>query len=436
MGTRALRRGGNAVDAAVTTALALSVTRPQACGIGGGGLLLARDGQGEVHSLDFRETLPRRVDPDGETLVGARAAGVPGVVAGLAEAVARLGSRGWQEALAPATELAEDGVRLTTQLAGYFDMYRGAFLPSTNRAFPPLEPGALLRQPELARTLRILAGEGPRAFYEGAIAELIAREIAAGDGVLDAEDLAAYIPRWRVPLRQRWLGRDVFTPDLPSRGGRIVGAALARLEALPPPGTPERAALLGSVFREAFAATVDTAGDPDRCTTHIAALDGQGGAASLTFSLNTTFGAKLVVGGAGFLLNNCVDDARGGPNHFGLVGGAKNRIAPGLRPATSMAPTLVVGEDGLVALGSAGGPRIPTTIVQVLAGLFHDGLPLAAAVAAPRVHHQRHPDVLVVEDGFPELPGAKRSPGLGLAACAQRTGDRLVVALDGRYRID
>jgi len=506
VGARVLREGGNAADAAVATALALAVTYPQAGNLGGGGFLLHHGAGGEVSFLDYRETAPRKLERahfhhgEAATVLGALSVAVPGTVAGLAQLLERFGTFSWERLVGYAAELAETGVWLTARQAGYLELH-GPMLSrfeSTRRCFfpdgnPPL-PGTLHRQPELAATLRTLAAEGPRSFYEGFIARAIAREIARGGGVLDEQDLAGYAPVWRTPLRRRFLGAEIFTAAAPSAGGPVLDLALAlldgngahRLER----GSVERLDLMARIFRVAWARRWPYAGDPDAradeprtvlpvgdegvdlpvleravaappagddpvgrraSTVHFCVADAQGNLVSNTYSLNTMFGSKLVVDGAGFLLNNSIDDFAVDPdlpNWYETAYSPANRLAPGRRPSSSMAPTVVRANGRTLALGGSGGPRIPTLVAQVLLGVLGDGLLLADALAEPRVHHQWVPDQLAVDRRVPAATAQAltargrpvvRMPLLGLGAGIDRSDGRgegtLVAALDDRMGI-
>lgn len=466
LGARVLQDGGNAVDAAVATALGLTVTYPQAGNIGGGGFMLIHI-DGDVHMLDYRERAPARVhaalyDDEGadvaKSSLGALSVAVPGTIAGLAEALAKFGTWAWADLVALVVPLAEVGIWLTARQASSLRLYREwleRFEPTRQTFLPegrPPQPGTLFVQRDLAETLRALAADGPEAFYRGAIAERIVAQLARFGGVLDRDDLAAYRPVWRAPLRRSYHGHDVYVPSLPSAGGVVTAFALGCAEALDVEafahGSPEWVRTWARIFRVAFHFGNQLAGDPDfleladvdevhriaeqpltraaferieatlasaplagdaaaaqrPSTTHFSILDRYGMAVSNTYSINTLFGSKLTVDGGGFLLNNTIADFRiaSGPNWYGLLQGERNRLATHRRPASSMTPTLVV-RDGEVtmAIGGSGGPRIPTAIAQVLGGAIGAELPLADAVQRPRVHHQLFPDDLLLERGMP-----------------------------------
>jgi gamma-glutamyltranspeptidase/glutathione hydrolase len=509
-GARVLWEGGNAIDAAVATALALAVTYPQAGNLGGGGyMMIARKG-GDVHFLDFRETAPRKVKgeafigPDGsrsvDTLRGAMSVAVPGTIAGLAAALQKFGSWGWDRILAPIIDLAETGVWLTTRQAGYLMRFADSLkeFESTRRCFmlgtQNYLPGSILRQPELGCALRLLASNGPDDFYKGAIARLITHEIARGGGFVDAEDLATYTPCWRDPIYRRFYGKDVATAALSSGGGLALSLSLGLMEGCgidnTPSGSVQRGLLLARAFRVAFAIRHKVAADPDFLgsrelaeindyltrslsqrdldmlekelvfpaplpvhesisTTHFCVMDTLGNTVSCTYSLNTLFGSKLAVSGAGFLLNNSIDDfliGRNVPNWYGVIDGPRNLLLPGRRPVGSMTPTVIRAADGSIdlAIGASGGPMIPTVIAQVISGMFVDGKSLVESLAAPRIHHQYQRAELQVEHSFPEdvIRGLSalgdpvvRSPRLAIGAGIHfdRRTKMISAALDPRF---
>lgn len=475
-GVRMLDLGGNAIDAAVATGFALAVTYPVAGNLGGGGFLVARvAGEGEnaepqVVALDFRETAPAAASadmyvmarlagrPDASTL-GPLAAGVPGSVAGLLEALERWGTLPRETVLAPAISLAEDGFPMTRRTAGFLaaDSIRDRMLghPETARVFypdgaPPAE-GAPFRQPDLAATLRRIASEGRAGFYEGETATRIVS--AMGDsGIISLEDLSEYRPVVRTPVSFSFAGRTIVSMPPPSSGGICLQQMLTMLE-----GRPLRAYghnssatlhLLAEAMRRSFADRNAHLGDPDHVeipldrlldparlaeraksispgkatpsaevgadlaveeseqTTHYSVVDRDGNAVSVTTTLNGAFGSMVTVPGAGFLLNNEMDDFSANPgkaNLYGLVQGVANAVAPGKRPLSSMTPTLVLAEDGAVeaVLGTPGGPTIITNVLQVLLNLLVFELEPQAAVNAPKIHHQHLPDRLEVESEIP-----------------------------------
>jgi gamma-glutamyltranspeptidase/glutathione hydrolase len=465
---QALRQGGNAVDAAVAVAFSLAVTYPEAGNVGGGGFMLAWL-DGAVYFLDYREVAPSAASRDmyldaqgepvaGLSLVGHRAAGVPGTVAGLWEAHQRLGRLPWPDLVAPAIALAEDGFVVPAQLESRMrDELPGLAGTRFAEHFGGLLAGRLFRQPALAAVLRRIQASGPDDFYRGETARLIEREMQRGGGLVTGEDLASYRPRWREPLQQRWRDYDVVTAPPPSSGGIAVLQLLGmkdrladaftglprnsaqyvhltaemekrvfadRAEYLGDPGFHEVpvAALLSPAYLDRRAAEVDRAaispletvrpGLESRDTTHFSIVDRWGNAVANTYTLNTSFGSGVVVEGAGFLLNNEMDDFAikpGEPNYYGVVGGPANEIAPGKRMLSSMTPTLLL-RDGHVemVLGSPGGSTIITTVYQTIVNVVDFGLTPRQAVGAARFHHQLLPADLVTYSPSRPLPGATR----------------------------
>ena len=463
VGTRVLLEGGNAVDATVATALALAATYPQAGNLAGGGFMLIKPPGAPAELLDYRESAPSKIDAElfksaeHTSVRGGLAVAVPGTVAGLAEAVRRFGSWGWDRLVRPAVELAEHGTWITNRQARYLGLYHKdlCVFPETANAIlrtdgVPWQPGDLFRNPDLGKTLRMLGEYGPTAFSEGPIADAIIRTIQRYGGVMTHADLRDYKPIWRRPYTRKLFGHDITTASLPSGGGFVVLISLALLEAAGCVDLPVRSAaryeLLGRAFRIAFALRAEFAGDPAvvppemlaRCeqftqapfdagsierleralglvgerpvleqtpsknTTHMCAIDSNGMAVSNTYSLNTLFGSKLVAEGTGALLNNTIDDfgiLPNVPNWYQLVEGKYNTLAPGLRPLGNMSPTIVSAGDVVeLAIGGSGGPRIPTAVVQTILGMYGNGMALSQAAGMPRVHHQFRPTQFDVED--------------------------------------
>ncbi|MCJ7503674.1 MAG: gamma-glutamyltransferase [Acidobacteriia bacterium] len=460
-GLEILRAGGNAVDAAVAVGFALAVTYPQAGNIGGGGFLLIRLVDGEAVVVDYREEAPAAASRDmfldarGElipeaTTIGARAAGVPGTIAGLALAHRKYGKLPWARVLRPAIRLAEQGFPVSYGLGESLREHRDllSVYAETRRIFLRdgrlYEPGELFRQPDLARTLRQIAAGGPKAFYRGRIARAIAATMGKHRGVLNRADLRQYQAKIRQPLRGTFRGHDILTVPLPSSGG--VGL-LEMLNVLEPMdlGTPnsfqsihwiaetmrrayaDRAAYLGDAdyvpvpvrglisrkyaaelreeILQAKAVAPVLAGKPAEFesaeTTHFSVVDAQGNAVANTYTLNGSYGSGVTVEGAGFLLNNQMDDFAakpGEPNMSGLVQGEANAIRPRKRPLSSMTPTIVL-QNGQVRLilGSPGGGTIINTVLQVLLNVLVFQMNIRQAVTAPRFHHQWMPDQLTLE---------------------------------------
>jgi gamma-glutamyltranspeptidase/glutathione hydrolase len=463
-----LRDGGNAVDAAVAVAFSLSVTYPEAGNIGGGGFLLAWL-DGAPYFLDYREVAPDAASRDmyldargkpvaGQSLVGHRAVGVPGTVAGLWEAHRRFGRLPWGELLAPAIELAEVGFIVPAQLESRMhEELPGLSATNFSRYFGRMRAGRLFRQPELAAVLRRLSGSGAKGFYTGETARLIVVEMQRGGGLVTLDDLAAYRPVWREPLRRTWREFEVLTAPPPSSGGIAVLQLLGmkdrladafaglphnsppyihltaemekrvfadRAEYLGDPGFHEVpvAALLSPAYLDRRAAEVDPQaisrldavrpGLEPRDTIHFSIVDRWGNAVANTYTLNTSFGSGVVVEGGGFLLNNEMDDFSikpGEPNYYGLVGAEANAIAPGKRMLSSMTPTILL-EDGNVSMviGSPGGSTIITSVYQAIVNVLDFGMSPAQAVGATRFHHQLVPPELVTYSPAFPLSAATR----------------------------
>ena len=459
IGVAILAQGGNAVDAAIATAYAVCVLNPSSCGIGGGGFMLVHETDGDVHALDYRETAPAMAHRDlyrhGDQVFselskrGGLAVAVPGEVAGLETARERFARLPRQTLMAPAIALARDGFpigpHLAKEIGNNLTALRAApalaaiFLDAAGN---PRPEGSLLTMPALAATLERIAAEGADGFYRGPVAAELGFAIRDAGGILATADLATYRPHWRHPLRGSYRGLEVFTMPPPSSGGVVLeilnvlsGDDLAALGAR----SPAYLHLLAESMRHGFADRARWYGDPaftqvpidgltstdyaktlrarirddatlpddeygskpDAGTTHLSVIDGEGMAVGCTTTINTAFGAMLMGGTTGVLLNNEMDDfaiAPGVPNSFGLIGGEANAIAPGKRPLSSMSPVIVRadGKPRLVA-GGSGGPLIVSATLQTLIGVLDFGLDPAAALAAPRIHHQWAPAALVTE---------------------------------------
>jgi gamma-glutamyltranspeptidase / glutathione hydrolase len=462
VGRQVLEQGGNAIDAAVAVGFALTAVLPAAGNIGGGGFIVYRDTSGAVNALDYREAAPAAasrdmfVDSAGEpterSITGHLSAGVPGSVAGLYEAWKRFGRLPWATLVAPAIALAEghtvDSSR-SSSLAG--DSDRLARFPASAAQFlvdgRVPAPGAVLRQPDLARTLRLIADSGPDVFYRGQIADLIVAEMARGGGVITREDLATYRPKWREPIRVEYRGYAVYSMPPSSSGGVTLAEILNILggyDSLPPFGSTALLHLETEAMRRAFEDRNQWLGDPDFVrmpldrllsksyaaelraqidparatptppfqagppgsteTTHYSIVDSDGNAASVTTTLNNSYGSAVTVTGAGFLLNDEMDDfatAPGKPNLYGLVQGEVNAVAPGKRMLSAMTPTIVLDPEGRLFLvaGAPGGPRIITAVYHAISNVIDHHMTLAQAIEAPRGHHQALPDTLMVERG-------------------------------------
>ena len=460
--------GGNAVDAAVALGFTLAVTYPEAGNLGGGGFATVLMG-GQEYFLDYREQAPGAATRDmyldragnvipGASTIGARAVGVPGTVAGLWALHRRFGHLPWSRDLEPAIRFAHDGFKVSAMLAQERDDSDQQLAGKTNfaRFFSGMHTDQIFRQPQLEATLRLISQHGAREFYEGSTAGLIVGEMTRDHGLIDASDLKGYRVHWRAPLTGEWAGFHVITAPLPSSGGIALLSMMAMKTDLAPEfsgaalNSAQYVHLLAEIEKRVFADRADYLGDPDftaapvaallapeylkrrageisrdrptptaavhpgltqhHDTTHFSIVDHDGNAVSNTYTLNDDFGSGVVVDGAGFLLNNEMDDFSakpGPPNIFGVVGSAANAIAPGKRPLSTMTPTILTYQGHVaVVIGTPGGSRIATSIFQVLTDWHDFHLPLAEAVAAARVHHQLLPPDTIFEEPYAGLTAA------------------------------
>ena len=458
-----LQRGGNAVDAAVATAFALAVTLPEAGNLGGGGFMTVWM-DGKPYFLDYRERGPAKasanmyLDEKGNlvpdlSLIGNLSAGVPGTVRGLAAVHGRFGRLAWKDVVAPAIALARDGFVVPKRLQENRDAEMPSYAGKTNFAtyYAGMTTGAVFKQPHLAATLQRIADRGDRGFYEGRTADLIVAQMGRGPvkGIITKADLAGYKAVWREPIRASWNGFDVITAPPPSSGGIALIQLLSMKSILAPAfeGVAHNSAqyihLLAEIEKRVYADRAEYLGDPDFVkvpvqalidpaylaarasevkaltpsetrkinpglekpdTTHFSVVDRWGNAVSNTYTLNGSFGSGVVVEGAGFLLNDEMDDfsaKTGVPNLYGVVGGTANAIAPMKTPLSSMTPTILL-KDGKVAMviGTPGGSRIFTWVFQVMTNVYDFNMPLQAAVDAQRVHHQLLPENLIMAERF------------------------------------
>jgi len=460
-GVEILTAGGNAIDAAVAVGFALAVAYPEAGNLGGGGYAVVRLNSGEATALDYRETAPASasrdmyIGPDGkltaDSIVGHRASGVPGSVAGLLALLERHGTMTRAQVMAPARRLARDGVvvdeAMNGSLAGSAELiakFAGAslFLPDGQ----PLAIGSRLVQPDLAATLDRIAEFGADGFYRGPVAEAVEAEMRRGGGVITAADLAAYEPAWRTAVTSSYRGHGIIAMPPSSSGGITLVETFNVLETwndVAPWGTPESLHRLAAAFQRAFVDRNALLGDPafitvptdrlaskdyartlreqiadDRATptpdvqplregdqtTNYAVVDQWGNAVAITTTINGLYGSGVWVPDAGFFMNNEMDDFAaqpGTPNMFGLVQGEANAIAPGKRMLSAMSPTIVLDPNGavLMVVGGRGGPRIITAVAQAILNVVDYRMSLADAVGAPRIHHQALPDMLFYEEG-------------------------------------
>ncbi len=463
VGARVLEQGGNAVDSAVAVGFALAAVLPAAGNIGGGGFLVYRSKDGEVRALDYREKAPGAatrdmfLDEDGKVtenaVIGHLAAGVPGSVAGLWEMHREYGSLPWADLVAPAVLLARghevDEVRSRSLASAAPRLNR---FPASAEQFlvdgEAPAPGTLLEQPDLAATLMAIAEQGPDGFYRGPVADLIVAEMERGGGLISHRDLLDYAPVWREPVEVEYRGHTIYSMPPVSSGGLTLGLILNVLEGwdpLPPFGSAELIHVEAETMRLAFRDRNTLLGDPDFVdvprgqfesqdyadrlraridperatalppvevapprestqTTHYSVVDRHGNAASITTTINSGYGNAVTVTGAGFLLNNEMDDfaaSPGQPNQFGLVEGENNAIVPGKRMLSSMTPSIVLDAAGdlMMVVGTPGGPTIITTVYHTISNVIDHGMTLVRAVESPRMHHQAWPDQIFVEEG-------------------------------------
>jgi gamma-glutamyltranspeptidase/glutathione hydrolase len=456
VGAGVLEQGGNAVDSAVATALALAVTYPPAGNLGGGGFMLVLPGPGTAPvCIDYRETAPAAATatmfPPGASRLGVRAVGVPGTLRGLALAHARFGRLPWPALVRPAMRLARGGFAIDASLA---ESLNAILTDPDSRAFPellrvyaspsgrPWQAGDRLLQPDLAATLQRIAGDGANGFYQGRVAAAVVREMEAAGGLLTAVDLGAYQALVRDPIHGTYRGYDVYGPPPPSSGGVVLIEMLHILEpfdlrGLGPAspqachlmieamrrgfldrarylGDPDCAAIPDFLVSPAYAAGLARQIDPDRatpseclapdiplagegeCTTHFSIVDHTGMAVANTYTLEQSYGSRVMVRECGFLLNNQMGDFNwypGRTDRQGTIGTRPNLIAPGKRMLSSQTPVLVLKEGRpYLVTGSPGGRTIINTVLGVLLNVLEFEMDLPAAVAAPRWHHQWFPD--------------------------------------------
>lgn len=451
-----LRAGGNAVDAGIAAGFALAVSFPEAGNIGGGGFMLIHM-NGEDAFIDYREKAPAAADRDmyldenGDvikqaSLVGHLSVGVPGTVAGFWQAHQRYGTLPWRQLLAPAIRIAEEGFEVPEKLGGgmlsRLEMYEG----KTNFAdyFGAMHTGEMYKQPELAETLKRIADNGMDEFYRGQTAELIVAEMERGDGLITLQDLAAYEAVWREPLRANWREFEVLSAPLPSSGGFALIQLLKIRDYINhyfedvEHNSAQYIHLVAEIEKRVFADRAEFLGDPDfidsrieelldddyiklraqeidpesismdvgagtgletHDTTHYSILDKWGNAISNTYTLNLGFGSGVIVEGAGFLLNDEMDDfsvKAGVPNVFGVVGSKANEIQPGKRMLSSMTPTILLKDDKVaMVIGTPGGSTIFTSVFQTILNILDFGMTPLEATDAARFHHQLLPPDLI-----------------------------------------
>jgi gamma-glutamyltranspeptidase / glutathione hydrolase len=492
VGLEVLKKGGNAVDAAVATAFALAVTYPQAGNIGGGGFMLIHQPRAEPVVIDYREKAPAAATPTmfaaNESQYTARVVGVPGTVRGLALAHQRFGKLAWKDVVQPAIDLAEHGFTLDENLANSLNwiVLRARDFPELRRVYgkrgggEDWEAGDLLVLNDLARTLRSIAEQGPDAFYRGAIADRIAAEMKASGGLITRADLAAYEAKIRAPIHGSYRGYDIYGPPPPSSGGIVLVEMLNILENfdLRSKGrwSPETLHLMIEAMRRAYCDRARFLGDQDFVkipahltskkyaqklargidagkatpsedlapdirlaregdhTTHFSVIDHDGLAVANTFTLERSYGARIVVRGAGFLLNDEMNDFNWQPgvtDRKGTIGTDANRIAPGKRMLSSMTPTIVARNGRVVLItGSPGSRTIINTVLCVLINVLDFGMDIRAAVDAPRLHHAWFPDVARFEGVGQYSDSVARLREMGHRIEATRQGDAHSIWVD------
>ena len=470
VGVDVLKRGGNAVDAAIAVAFALAVTHPAAGNLAGGGFMMIRLKNGTTTAIDYREMAPASahrniflnkngdlIEGEGGSLVGYRAAGVPGTVRGMELALKKYGSGklSWAQLTEPARRLAVEGFVVTHDLANslygnrkYLSQYT-----ETKRIYLKngqfYQEGELFRQPDLGATFTRLQKLGPDEFYQGETAKLIVADMKRNNGLMTMEDLRGYVAKERTPLRGTYRGYEIISMPPPSSGGAVLiemlnileGFELDKIDA----NSSDRYHLMTEAMRRAFADRAEYMGDsdfvkvpvigltdksyaaqlrssisPDRAsnsndvragrptgyesdeTTHFTVVDSQGNAVANTYTLNNSYGSAAVAKGTGLILNDEMDDFAakpGTPNMYGLIQGERNAVAAGKRPLSAMTPTIVLRKDGSLwfTIGSPGGPTIINTVLCVISNVIDYDMNIQEAIDAPRIHHQWLPDELVGE---------------------------------------
>jgi len=464
VGVTVLKKGGNAIDAAVAVQFALAVVYPNAGNIGGGGFMLYRNNKGQYDALDFRETAPKQahrdmyldaqknVIPD-LSLYSALASGVPGSVAGMWDAHQKYGKLTWKELLLPAIELARKGFKISERQAREFEDHKERFvkLNPTGAAIiknTAWKTGDLFVQEDLANTIERIANEGRDGFYKGKTADLLIAEMNKGKGIITHQDLTSYKAAWRAPIASSYRGHKVVSMPPPSSGGTSLLALLKSVEQFPLQRwgfqRDSTIRVIVEAERYVYANRAKYLGDPDfinvpvqqlidsttnatklnpfnfhqatlsknvnadiipgyesEQTTHFNIVDEQGNAVSITTTLNDSYGSGVIVDGAGFLLNNEMDDfsiKTGVPNMYGLTGEKANEIQPGKRMLSSMTPTILEKDGKLfMVVGTPGGSTIITSVFQTILNVIDFGQNAQSAVSSPRFHHQWLPDRIDVE---------------------------------------
>jgi gamma-glutamyltranspeptidase/glutathione hydrolase len=480
VGIEIMKNGGNAFDAAIATQLALAVVYPNAGNIGGGGFMVARTSTGETVALDYREMAPGLAHRDmyldaggnvieGRSLNGHLSSGVPGTVAGLFETM-KYAKLPFAQLIQPAIDLAQNGFVITAREAASLnglqnDLARYNTVKNPFQKSAAWKGGDTLLQTDLAATLKRIRDNGAAGFYEGQTANLIVAEMKRGNGIITLADLKSYVAKWRTPHSFSYKGYNIVGMPMPSSGGLLMHQMMKMVEDKPLPTYGYNSAmavqLMTEAERRAYADRAEYMGDADfykvpvvqlttdaylqqrmkdyqagiagtseitkpgiqkesEQTTHLSVIDKEGNAVSVTTTLNNSYGSKTVVGGAGFLLNDEMDDFSakpGVPNFYGAVGSEANAIAPGKRMLSSMTPTIVLqnGKPFLV-VGTPGGTTIPTSVFQTIVNIIDFGLSTEDAVYGPKFHHQWLPDEISVEKTFPA----------GIKAALEKMGYKIV----------
>ena len=467
IGKLILEKGGNAIDASIAMQYALAVVYPNAGNIGGGGFMVIHDNEGNNHSIDFREKAPSAafkdmyLDEEGNAVAaisqdGHLSAGVPGTVAGLFLAHQKFGRLPMKDLVAPAIKLAKEGFAITEREAKGLERVANDF-QKYNTATPVFlkeeswQVGDILIQKDLGNTLQRISDERQSGFYEGEVADLIVAEMQRGGGIITKEDLKDYQAIEREPVQFSYKDYDIVSMGLPSSGGVLLQQMMGMLEAYPIKDygfhSPEAVQLMVEISRRAYADRTEHMGDPDFVsvpieklldknyilqrmndftpgkptdsstvqagltqknekeeTTHLSVVDEEGNAVSVTTTLNGAYGSRVIVGGAGFILNNEMDDFSakpGAPNMYGLLGTESNAIEPGKRMLSSMTPTIVLKDKKpYLVLGTPGGSTILTSVFQTLINILEFDLSVEDAVNKPKFHHQWQPDLIYIEPDF------------------------------------
>ena len=503
VGAQILKEGGNAVDAAIAVQFALAVVYPAAGNIGGGGFMVIREAEGLTNTLDYREKAPLAaernmyLDENGDVVKGASrlghlASGVPGAVDGMVKAHDRYGSLPWPDLVQPSVTLAADGFVLTEREAAGLNRSQDIF-KETNTVEPDFlmnkagwQAGDTIYMPELAATLERIRDEGRAGFYEGETAELIVAEMERGEGIISLEDLTQYQSKFREPIVAEYEGYRFISMPPPSSGGVALAQLLASVEQFPleqmghnsAPAAhamveaerrvyADRATYLGDIdfypvpvselidhdynlirmenfdSTQATPSTMISEGNPAPVeameTTHFSIIDKDRNAVSVTTTLNGGYGSKIVVAGAGFLLNNEMDDFSikpGYPNMFGLVGGEANAIQPEKRMLSSMTPTIVEKNDSLyMVVGTPGGSTIITSVFQTILNVLEYNMGMQEAVSAGRFHHQWRPDTIFAEPTAFSLDVSEKLRSMGHSIVNRNSigrVDAILVLPDGR----